>query len=191
MLLAHGSTDPDSPPLPGRLDRLDRDMSRRVAVGWPHPRELTMPLGAMSLSANYGVLWYVISVLPWLAGEPRPLAQFLYVAAPVTLVETLGHVTKRFVGRARPPVADPSLERQIPLPPSKSFPSSHASMAVVGVFAVGALHPAAIPWLAALAAVLCFSRVYLGVHYLGDVVGGLLFGLILGGLWVTLVPAPV
>jgi membrane-associated phospholipid phosphatase len=36
--------------------------------------------------------------------------------------------------------------------------------------------------------VLCFSRVYLGVHYLGDVLGGLGYGLVFGALWVWLVP---
>jgi undecaprenyl-diphosphatase len=189
MLLAHGSTDP-APPLPGRFDRMDRDLSRRIAVGWPHPRWFTLPLGTLSLSANYGVLWYVIASLPLLLGEPRPVARLLNEAVPVTLVESVGYLVKRSIGRPRPPVADPSLERQIPLPLSKSFPSSHASMALVGVFTVGTLYPGAVPWLIALAAVLCLSRVYLGVHYLGDVIGGLLFGLIVGGLWVALVRAP-
>ena len=36
-----------------------------------------------------------------------------------------------------------------------------------------------------------FSRVYLGVHYLGDVLGGVVYGLIWGAAWVLLVPAPV
>ena len=190
MLLATGPT-PAPPPPPGRLDRLDRDISRRVATDWPHPRWFTIPLGAVSLSANYGVLWYVIALLPWLAGEPRPLARLLYVAVPGTLAESLGFVIKHYVGRLRPPVADPTLLRQIPLPVSKSFPSSHAGMAMTGALTVGMLYAVAIPALIVLAAVLCFSRVYLGVHYIGDVLGGLLFGLVVGGLWVVFVRAPV
>ena len=42
-------------------------------------------------------------------------------------------------------------------------------MAVVGTFTLGMLYPQWIPALVALMLVLCFSRVYLGVHYLGDV----------------------
>ncbi len=190
-MLAVPGTDPTPPPPPGRLDRLDRDTSRRIAVDWPHPRWFTIPLGVLSLTANYGVLWYVVALLPLLFGEPRPVAKLLYVVVPVTLVESLGYVMKHYVGRLRPPVADPTLLRQIPLPLSKSFPSSHASMAMVGIFSVGALYPAAIPGLIVLAAVLCFSRVYLGVHYIGDVLGGVVFGLVLGALWIVLVPAPV
>ena len=191
MPSAPRSTDAAPPTLPGRLDRLDRELSRRAAIGWPHPRWFAWPLGAFSLTANYGVLWYVICVLPWLFGEPRPLARVLYVAVPVTLVEATGFLIKRLVARPRPPIADPTQPQQIPLPFSKSFPSSHASMAVVGTFTVGALYPVALPALIALTALLCFSRVYLGVHYLGDILGGLALGLVVGALWILLVPAPL
>jgi len=191
MPSAPGSTDAVPLTVPGRLDRLDRGLSRRAALGWPHPRWLAGPLGALSLTANYGILWYVMSLLPWVFGEPRPLARALYVAVPVTTVEAAGFFIKHFVARPRPPIADPSQPRQIPLPLSKSFPSSHASMAVVGTFTVGTLYPAALPALIALTVVLCISRVYLGVHYVGDVLGGLAFGFVFGALWILLVPAPL
>jgi len=183
-----GSTDAAPPTSTGRLDRLDRALSRRAAVGWPHPRWFTLPLSGLSLTANYGILWYVLCLLPWLSVEPEPLRKALYVAVPVTLVEATGFLIKRVVARPRPPVAEPDLPVQIPLPYSKSFPSSHASMAMVGVLTLGAVYPWALPWLLVLAAVLCFSRVYLGVHYLGDVLGGIAYGLVFGGLWVWLVP---
>jgi membrane-associated phospholipid phosphatase len=190
MPFAPGSTDAVPSTLPGRLDRLDRELSRRAAIGWPHPRWFSLPLGAFSLTANYGILWYGISLLPWAFGQPSPLARALFVAVPVTVVEAVGFVIKHFVARPRPPIADPSQPRQIPLPLSKSFPSSHASMAVVGTFTVGTLYPGALPALIVLTLGLCFSRVYLGVHYLGDVLGGLTLGLVVGALWIFAVPAP-
>ena len=188
MPLAPGSTNATPPPSSGRLDRLDRSLSRRAALAWPHPRWFTLPLSGLSLTANYGVLWYVVALLPWVFAEPDPLRKALYVAVPVTAVEATGYVIKHFVARQRPPVADPDQPRQIPLPHSKSFPSSHASMAVVATFTLATLYPWALPWLLAFTAVLCFSRVYLGVHYLGDVLGGLAYGLLFGALWVWLVP---
>ena len=190
MPLPPGSADTAPPHPPGRLDSLDRALSRRAAIALPHPRWFTVPLGALSLTANYGILWYGLSALPWLTGQPRPLAKALFVAVPVTAVEATGFAIKRWVARPRPPVADPSQPRQIPLPLSKSFPSSHASMAMVGVFTIGALYPSAVPALVLLALVLCFSRVYLGVHYLGDVLGGLAYGLVFGAAWILLVAAP-
>ena len=190
MPLPPGSADTAPPSPPGRLDSLDRDLSRRAAISWPHPRWFTLPLSALSLTANYGILWYGISLLPLIAGQSRPLAKALYVAVPVTAVEATGFAIKHLVARPRPPIADPTQPRQIPLPLSKSFPSSHASMAMVGVFTVGALYPPAVPALVLLALVLCFSRVYLGVHYLGDVLGGVVYGLIWGAVWILLMPAP-
>ena len=175
----------------GRLDRLDRTVSRHVSMDWPHPRWFAAPLGALSLSANYGVLWYVLCLVPLIFGAAEPLWKALFVAAPVTLVEMTGFLIKQVVGRVRPPVADPTQPEQIPMPYSKSFPSSHASMAVVGAFTLGVLYPQWAPALAVLALVLMFSRVYLGVHYLGDVLGGLVYGLVWAAAWVLLVPAPV
>ena len=190
MPLPPGSADTAPTHPPGRLDSLDRALSRRAAIALPHPRWFTLPLGALSLTANYGILWYGLSALPWLLGQPRPLAKALFVAVPVTAVEATGFAIKRWVARPRPPIADPTQPRQIPLPLSKSFPSSHASMAMVGVFTIGALYPSAVPALVLLALVLCFSRVYLGVHYLGDVLGGVVYGLVWGAAWILLVPAP-
>ncbi len=171
-----------------RLNRLDRDWSRAIATGLPHPRWLQLPLGALSRSANYGILWYAIALLPLLLGEPRPLVKALSVAVPVTLVELTGFGIKHLVARPRPPLADPGQPQQIPLPNSKSFPSSHASMSMVGVLTLGGLFPQAMPALVALAVVLCCSRVYLGVHYLGDVLGGAAYGLLFGALWLHFLP---
>jgi membrane-associated phospholipid phosphatase len=173
-----------------RLERLDRAFSRRLAVELPRPAWFRLPLGALSLTANYGILWYALALLPWLSGQPRPLARALYVAVPVTLVEFTGYLIKRRVGRPRPPVADPGLIGQIPLPRTHSFPSSHASMSTVGALTLGAMYPSALPVLVVLALVLCFSRVYLGVHYAGDVLGGVAYGLAFGSLWLLLVTPP-
>ena len=193
MSLPHdqGPTDATTAVPGGRLDRLDRAVSRHISMDWPHPRWFAVPLGGLSLSANYGVLWYVLCLVPWILGAGDPFWKALYVAVPVTLVEMTGFLIKQLIGRVRPPVADPTQPEQIPMPYSKSFPSSHASMAVVGAFTLGMLYPQWVPALAALALVLMFSRVYLGVHYLGDVLGGLVYGLLWGAAWILLVPAPV
>ncbi|NLT93209.1 MAG: phosphatase PAP2 family protein [Actinobacteria bacterium] len=188
---SHIPTDAAAASSSGHLDRLDRAVSRRMSMDWPHPRWSTLPLGGISLSANYGVLWYVLCLMPWALGAERPFWKAVYVAVPVTLVEMTGFAIKHLVGRRRPPVADPTQPRQIPLPASKSFPSSHAGMAVVGTFTLGTLYPQWVPALLALTLVLCFSRVYLGVHYLGDVLGGVVYGLVWGAAWTLLVPAPV
>lgn len=74
---------------------------------------------------------------------------------------------------------------------SYSFPSSHSTLSAVvyGFLAVLIVREvrASLRWLvyalfAAVITVIAFSRLYLGVHWLSDVIGGLIFGLI----WVAL-----
>jgi len=171
-----------------RRDRLlRRDGAATEAVArLPHPRWLTAPYGALSLSANYGVLWFAIAAVPWLAGAAHGARTFLFVAGSVLVTEWITHGVKVAVGRRRPAAVDPTLGGHIPLPRSHSFPSSHASMGMAGLLTMGSLYPAWLPALALLTAMLCFSRIYLGVHYLLDVLAGIVLGSVLGVVFVLL-----
>ena len=175
----------DRPSLRRRLSALDHVASAAVAERLPHPRSLTLPLGAISLSANYGILWFLLAAIPWLRGAAHGRAVFVYVAGAVFATELITNVIKRLFDRRRP--AQTGVDQLIPMPVSQSFPSSHASMGVVGWLALGSLYPEWRAGLIALVAVLCFSRVYLRVHYVTDVVGGLLLGAALGVPYVLLV----
>jgi undecaprenyl-diphosphatase len=169
-----------------RLERRDLAASRVIAESLPHPRWFTMPLGLLSLSANYGFLWFAIAAVPWACDAPRALRTFILAAGSVLGAEIVTGIVKRRIGRQRPPVADPEATQQIPLPHSHSFPSSHASMGMAGLLTMGWLYPGWLPALATLVAVLAFSRVYLGVHYVADVLAGLVFGTLLGAVFVAL-----
>jgi membrane-associated phospholipid phosphatase len=181
---------PRGPALRARLSTLDRAASRAIAGRWPHPAWLTVPIGAVSVTANYGLLWFLAAAIPWLAGAPRPLARFAYVAGAVFGAEVLTWLAKQAVGRRRPTADDPTQEAHIPLPRSHSFPSSHASMAVAALCTLGSLYPRWLPAVAVVAVLLAFSRVYLAVHYLADVLAGLAFGTLLGLVFIAVVPAP-
>ena len=178
-----GVTTGSSPPRPkllSRLARLDAAASAAVSGRWPHPRWFTVPLSGLSLTANYGFLWFVLAAVPWLAGEDQPPARFIYVAAPVFATEIITALIKNVFGRRRPSQKNPATPAQIPVPRSHSFPSSHASMGMVGLLAMSRLYPAWWPALVVLVALLAFSRVYLAVHYLSDVLVGLALGAVLG-----------
>jgi membrane-associated phospholipid phosphatase len=89
-------------------------------------------------------------------------------------------VVKEVVGRARPPVADPALEFVGSLPASTSFPSGHSATAFAAAVALGFLHPRLRSPLLVLALLVALSRVYLGVHYVSDVIAGSLLGIGVG-----------
>ena len=62
------------------------------------------------------------------------------------------------------------------MPHSSSMPSGHATTAFAAAVAVGLVHPR-LRWpLLVLAALVAVSRVWLGVHYLTDVIAGAALG---------------
>lgn len=82
--------------------------------------------------------------------------------------------------RLRPPLADPTVTSLVDVPSGYSFPSGHATTAFAAAAAVGVLHPR-LRWpLLGLAAVVGFSRVYLGVHWGLDVLAGAALGISIG-----------
>lgn len=91
----------------------------------------------------------------------------------------LNAVLKALVDRSRPPEAI-GLDALIGVPGSPSFPSGHAMTAFATAGAVAVLAPRLRRPVLALAAVIAFSRVYLGVHFWLDVLVGAALGLAVG-----------
>jgi len=78
--------------------------------------------------------------------------------------------------RARPPIVDPRIHPLVAVPDSYSMPSGHATTVFAAAVAVGLVHPRLRLPLLVLAALVAVSRVWLGVHYLTDVIVGAALG---------------
>ena len=63
---------------------------------------------------------------------------------------------------------------------SSSFPSGHAATAFAGAVILSCLLPRARPFFLVFATAIAFSRIYVGVHYPSDVVGGAAVGAAVG-----------
>jgi membrane-associated phospholipid phosphatase len=103
------------------------------------------------------------------------------VAATVSffLASWLNYLVKGVFDRSRPPEAI-GLEALVGVPGSPSFPSGHAMSAFAVAGALALLAPRLRVPVLALAAVIAFSRVYLGVHFWIDVLVGSALGLAIG-----------
>lgn len=131
----------------------------------------------------FGGIWAVVAIVlaAW-APRLRPIAFQIGVALLLTQgIVDLG--VKPFIARPRPFVTTVT-SRVVGhyRPPTYSFPSGHAalSFAAATVLAFG-LPRWKIAWFA-LATVVAFSRVYIGVHYPLDVTCGALLGVGVGVL---------
>jgi undecaprenyl-diphosphatase len=102
------------------------------------------------------------------------------VGVAILLAESISGALKVWVKRDRPRLSHPLPEPLLESPSTYSFPSGHATVS----FACAAVLALAVPRLRvplfALAALISFSRVYVGVHYPFDVLAGAVLGLLLG-----------
>ena len=162
---------------------------------WVHRHASVQVDAGFQLFSHLGYLWGVVPVnillLAWLTWRRRYRdGLFFGLAVLGSLALNLG--AKAFFARTRP-----DLWLSLAPETTYSFPSGHA-MGSATLAVAAALLAWHTPWRWPVAAagglfvlLVGLSRVYLGVHYLGDVLGGLLYGFVWGAAWVLLVPAPV
>lgn len=109
-------------------------------------------------------------------------ARFGFVFLAIALPGLFVSIAKRLIGRARPLVGgqeDPFA--YVPLswhPAFASMPSGHATTAVAGAIAIGAIWPRTQPVAWLYAAAIMVSRVAVLAHHPSDVLGGALVALI-------------
>ena len=97
---------------------------------------------------------------------------FVFVAAAVLVADGVAGIVKAAVGEKRPNEPDPL----ITIPHSHSFPSGHTSTSFAGATALSLVYPRGAPAFYVLAAAIGYSRLYVGVHFPLDVVGGVVIG---------------
>jgi membrane-associated phospholipid phosphatase len=99
-----------------------------------------------------------------------------FAAISYGLAAGIAEGLKRVFDRPRPAVVDPAVHPLVATPHSYSMPSGHATAAFAAAFAAGLVHPRLRRPLLTLAALVAVSRVWLGVHYLTDVLAGAAIG---------------
>ncbi len=129
--------------------------------------------------ADGGIFWIVLGVIALVHKRTRPIGVTLLVALLINHVAT-NMVLKDVFQRPRPFVTFPEILPLIERPSSFSFPSGHTSTSFAAAFAIFFMLEKkryAIPAFV-IAGMIAFSRMYVGVHYPGDILGGIIVGVV-------------
>lgn len=167
---------------------LNRFLFRLVNDVWTSPTldPFMILLGSIN---EYGVVWLVLlGALAALGGKTGRWAALAGLAAMV-VGSAFSEVLKSIVMQPRPFVSLTDVRLLVSPPGSYSFPSVNATYAVAafsGTSLTARRLLGRLPvwgWgFLALAVAVSYSRVYVGVHYPGDVLSGAIIGLSIGWL---------
>jgi undecaprenyl-diphosphatase len=129
-----------------------------------------------------GLLWIVAAIVIGLrrgSGIAGTLVLAVAVAVAAFAADSASFGVKDLFQRARPFEAHPQIHPLYAVH-SSSFPAGHAATAFAGAAVLAYVVPRLAPLLFVIAALIGFSRVYVGVHYPTDVLGGAAIGLAVG-----------
>jgi undecaprenyl-diphosphatase len=141
---------------------------------------------ALSRLGTYGLVWIVLAMLAaWLWRKPVVLPLVLIADGAGQALSSLGKV---ITDRPRPPLRYPEPAPLVHGPHTPSFPSGHAATSFACAATLARFAPRRVAVLLyVLAALIAYSRVYVGVHYPLDVLGGAVLGLLIA---IALRPLP-
>ena len=140
-------------------------------MGWLNP-----VFEGLSWIGGQGLVWLVIALVlavlwkrPWILGQ---------VAIATVVAELVSYALRQAIGRSRPPTVFAEPKPLVGVPHSGAFPSGHATISFACATTLTFFVPRAAPLFFLLAAAIGWSRVYVGVHYPLDVLGGSFLGVL-------------
>ena len=151
-----------------------------------------------SAAGGAGIVWLVLALIAMCRPRSRAAAWRVLLAVMLSYA-LVDAVLKPAINRSRPALVEATTERGLPaLPTTAAFPSGHATASFAAAVTVASMWPrsTAVWWV--LAALVGYSRIYLGHHYPLDVIAGAILGIAIGygvlggraGLPAVLPPSP-
>ena len=164
----------------GYIESIDHSIFIDINRGIANPFFDTVFPGLRELTY---VFWFLMIVY-FLLRKERKLALLITIGIVVGAVLTFP--VKFLIDRARPYDQIASARVLTPPEPDPSFPSGHTEMSFLAATVVSRFHPEYSRYLYAFSFVVALSRIYVGVHFPADVLGGVIIGIIIGKLMILL-----
>ena len=172
------------------IDALDNWLFTKINVDWGNPLFDWFFVLLTDIHRS-PIFWMfvLIAAIWWLQRARWRAAKFLFaILLAVSISDSFSfRVLKQNIDRPRPPdsgiVVQPRTDRYA----GTSFPSNHAANVSAAAFILACAMPAATWFFVLIAILMSYSRVYVGVHYPLDVLGGACVGCLSGALtWIAL-----
>ncbi|MGN1411977.1 MAG: phosphatase PAP2 family protein [Oscillospiraceae bacterium] len=138
---------------------------------------LTVFFSNFTKLGNSGILWISLSLILLCFKKTRKMGLVMTVSLFLGFIVT-NVILKNLVARTRPFYAIPDLNALVPYPRDYSFPSGHTTSAFSICTPLFIMLNKKYSFIFLIFATLMgFSRLYVGVHYLTDVLCGLIIGI--------------
>jgi undecaprenyl-diphosphatase len=141
----------------------------------------------LSISGSWAAVWLAIALT--LAIVWRRPNIVLIVATTALTMSFVNTLLKYAVQRDRPPTIILDPEPLMEVPTTSSFPSGHTSTSFACAYVISRLAPRLTVYVFALATLIGFSRIYVGVHYPLDVLAGAILGVLVAKALLMLLEA--
>jgi len=167
----------------GYIDRRDHRLMRRMNR-WRAPGWIRIWMIASTRMGD-GWIWYGLGLMLLAYGGPQRFAAIGAAGSAAVLGIFVFKALKRLSQRPRPCQIEPHCWSKV-LPPDKfSFPSGHTMTAFSIALVVSYFYPSLEGMLFFLALSIAVSRIVLGMHFLSDVLAGVVMGVALGCASIT------
>jgi len=140
-------------------------------AGWLNPF-----FEGLSYAGRLGLIWVAIALVLCVLYRRWGLLGLTIIAVALADWSAMG--LKALVDRPRPPLRYAEPEPLVRTPHDGSFPSGHAATSFAAATILSFAFPRLAPFLFVLAALIAWSRVYVGVHYPLDIIGGAILGIL-------------
>lgn len=166
----------------GSVLALDRSLFEAINVAWTNPFfDWLFPL-ITDLNRDPLTLLVLLPLIAWWMRKKR-MAGFRWLLLTLVCVGLSDLVSYRIikssVGRDRPEDSGVSFQLRTPHHSGSSFPSNHAANVFAAATALSGALPPLAPVFYISAALVAYSRIYVGVHFPLDVLGGALIGILI------------